>query len=309
MINDYVDHYFLTAINEELQVDWGKSGLPLDKEIKINKQPIKPYELAMDVVDTWLENIREVSKEDIEKDAHKKIFDVAFNRMAKKIFPALIPYVLPEIKYEGQDVVEVKDITPQQFWKEAWPKIWEEFSSPERLLLKKYVTLSSETSYDEAMEGLADALDTYSVYKPVVEEQANMLVELMGNSFSKLFGGKKVEVFNKMLSDLFTDLNSRLSGEKIDFQLLKKDEVEDGNIEDLQSDIQSPDAKRSFAEIEKKLSSFSADLAKSKSSSRSGSSNQAPIRTDVQSIRKWAQTLDPATKQVIIDTIRSTGMK
>jgi hypothetical protein len=309
MINDYVDHYFLTAIDEGLQVNWEKSGLPIDSEIKINNQPVKPYGISLNVVDTWLENIKEVSKGNIEKPAHQKIFEVAFNRMAKKIFPALVPYILPGIKYEGKDVIKEKDITPQQFWKEAWPKVWSEFSSPERLLLQKYTTLNPKTTYDEVMDGLADALDSYSSYKPVIGEQANLLIELMGNSFSGLFGGKKVELSNKMLSDLFTDLNSRLGGGKIDFQLLKKPEVEDGNIKDMKSDIKSAEAKKSFAEIEKQLASFSSDLAKSKSTGGSKNDNQAPIPTDVPSVRNWAKTLDPATKQVIIDTIRSTGMR
>jgi len=307
MINDYVDHYFLTAIDEGLQVDWEKSGLPIDSEIKINNQSVKPYEISLNVVDTCLENIREVSKENV-VNAARPIFLVAFNRMAKKIFPALVPYIIPGIKYEGKDVIKEKDITPQQFWKEAWPKVWSEFSEPEKKLLKKHTVLSPETTYDEVMDGLADALYN-PTYRMIVEEQTNLFIELMGNTFSRLFGGRRVEMSNKTLSDLFTDLNSRLGSKKIDFKLLKKPEVEDGNVEDVKSDIKSPEAKKSLAELEKQLSSFSADLAKSKSTGGSKNDSQSTIPTDVPSVKKWAKTLDPATKQVIIDAIKSTGMR
>lgn len=330
-IQSFSKRYFL-SLNEDLKINWKDSGLPVDKEIDINGQPIKPYDVATAITGSWLENVKDVTSKNIEKSADRKIFNAAFNRIAKKIFPTLIGYLVPTVQFDGKDIIENKKATPEQFWKEAWPKVWQEFSSIERGLLKKFTTLNKDTSYKEIMKSLGATLSSgspYEGYKSEISNQVKLFYDMMGKTFSQMFNNDKVNLSNDLIIDLGKDLNSNINGSKIDFGLKKSEEVK-GSIEDVQTKNMPPRAKKSFDGVVKSIEDFSkkafdpnaakdsssdsVDVASKvdKDSKSSGSSkasgSAAPIPTDVQSVRKWAKGLDFATKQVIIDTIRSTGM-
>ena len=311
-LNSFANYHFL-SLNEDLSIDWKSSGLPLEGEIDINSKNLKPYELALDVVDAWLEGVKEETEKNIEGTANKKIFSLAFNRIAKKIFPSLISYIIPSFKFQGKDVIKGKDITPQQFWKEAWPKVWNEFSGPEKLLIKEFTILSPDTTYDEVMAGLAETLSDgspYSGYKQEIADQANAFYEVLGNSFSQIFNNEKVSLSNNLVQSIFKDLNSRIRGSKIDFMPSQSEEIS-GKTEDASKLFTSPNSKKSYVEIAKTIDSFSSELAKSanepsQSTETPSGSSSVPPATDVQSVRKWAKDLDKVTKQIIVDTIRST---
>lgn len=313
-LNSFGDHHFL-SLNEDLSIDWKSSGLPIDSEIEINSQKFKPYEMALKVVDVWLEEVKAESEKNIEGGANKKIFSAAFNRISKKIFPSLVEYIMPTIQYKGKDIIKGKNITPQQFWKEAWPKIWGELSGPEKLLVKNLTILNPDTSYDEIMNGLAETLSDgspYAGYKQEISDQANAFYEVLGNSFSQIFNNNKVSLSNPLIQSIFSDLNSRIKGGKIDFMPAKSEEMS-GKTEDAAKVISSPSAKKSYGEIAKTIGEFNAEVAKASSTGdakndtdTSNPQSSTPPATDVQSVRKWANGLDPATKRVVVDTIRST---
>ena len=331
-IQSFSKRYFL-SLNEDLKINWKGSGLPVDKEIDINGQPIKPYDVATAIASSWLENVKDVTSKNIEKAADRSIFNAAFNRIAKKIFPTLIGYLIPNVEFDGKNIIETKKATPEQFWKEAWPKVWQEFSSIERGLIQKFTTLNKDTSYKEIMKSLGATLSSgspYEGYKSEISNQIKLFYDMMGKSFSQMFNNDKVNLSNDLIISLGNDLNNNINGSKIDFGLKKSEEVK-GKIEDVQTKDLPPQAKKSFDSVVKSIEDFSkkafnTDAAKASSAdkvevdpkgdkgskdsdSSSDSGSAAPIPTDVQSVRKWAKGLDFATKQVIIDTIRSTGMR
>lgn len=329
-IHSFSKRYFL-SLDESLNINWSGSGLPLEQEIEINGESIKPYVIAMGIVDSWLENIKEVTAGNIEKSSDRAIFNAAFNRISKKIFPTLISYLLPSIEFEGKEVIKTKKASPASFWKEAWPQVWNEFSKIERGLISKFTTLNKDTSYDEIMKSLGSTLSDsspYKGYKPLIGQQVKLFYDMMGNGFSQMFNNEKVSLNNDLILALGNDLNSNINGSKIDFGIGKKEDVK-GNLEKLPSKDISKVAQKGIDSVVQTLSKFTekafdpqkskdnADTASKDSgeaedkgdnakASTGGSADQPAYPTDVQSIRKWAKTLNPVDKRVIIDTLRST---
>jgi len=322
-IQSFSKRYYL-SLNEDLKINWGGSGLPLDKEIDINGESIKPYDVATRVVDAWLENVKEVSANNIEKSSDRAIFNAAFNRISKKIFPTLISYIIPTVEFDGKDIIENKKSNAGSFWEEAWPQVWQEFSAIERGLIEKFTILGKDTTYDEIMKGLGETLSDgspYASYKSEIANQMRLFYDMLGKTFSEMFNNEKVNLSNDLIIEIANDLNSKIKGSKIDFGVARKEEVE-GKIDDVETKDLPAQSKKEFDTIVKNIEDFSkkafdATAAKESPKEESGDKGKessspnsyASIPTDVQSVRKWAETLNPVDKRVIIDTIRSTGMQ
>ena len=319
-IHSFSKRYYL-SLNEDLNVNWDSSGLPLEKEIDINGEKIKPYEVAVDVVDSWLESVKEAFAKNIEKSQDGAIFKAAFNRIAKKTFPSLIGYLIPQISFGDKNVIENKKATPESFWSEAWPKVWDEFSAIERGLIQKFTVLNKDTQYKDVMKGLGEALSdnsSYSFYKEEIGNQVKLLYDMIGKTFSEMFDNKPVSLSNDLIIDLGKDLNDNIQGSKIDFEIGKKEDVK-GEISDIPVNDLPPSSRKTFGSIVKDIENFTskafnADAAKGNNEVKNNgdkpekSSTTSMPSPEVQSVRKWAEKLDPVTKRIVIDTIRSTGM-
>jgi hypothetical protein len=209
------------SLNEKLDVKWEKSGVDLDYTIDINGKSVKPYDVLLNAVNSWLSQMKEVATNNIEKPADKSLFNVAFNRIVNKIFPNLIKYLIPTIEFKGKRVISNKEISPSDFWKQAWPKVWQDFTLPERILIQKLTILSKDTNYNELIDTLAKNLSDgqpYSHYKKDISEQIGIFYDIIGKSFSEMFGGNKISLENKLITQLVSDLNSRIKGSKLEFQ-------------------------------------------------------------------------------------------
>ena len=320
-LHSFSKRYYL-SLNEDLNINWSPSDLPIEDEIDINGIKIKPYEVVVGVVDAWLENVKEVSSKNIEKSQDRAIFKAAFNRIAKKTFPSLIDYIIPQIDFDGKKVIENKKATPESFWKEAWPKIWGEFSSIEKGLIQKFTVLDNDTQYKDVMKGLGEALSdqsSYSFYKKEIGEQINLFYDMIGKTFSEIFDRKSVSLSNDLIMELVKDLNDNIQGSKIDTGIGKKEDIE-GEISDIPIKDLPPSSKETFGSIVKNIedfvsNAFNADAAKGNVDVKDIDGGQETKSTtasmpspDVQSVRKWAEKLDPVTKRIVVDTIRSTGM-
>lgn len=208
-------------MNEKLNLDWEKSGIDLDYVIDIDGRKVKPYEVLFSNVNSWLIQLKDVAASNIEKQSDKALFNVAFNRIVNKIFPNLVTYLIPTIDFDDKRVISNREITPSAFWKEFWPKVWQDFTLPERILIQKLTILSKDTSYDELINALGENLSDgqpYSSYKKEISKQINLFYDMIGKSFSEMFGGNKISLGNKMISQMFLDLNSKIKGSKLEFR-------------------------------------------------------------------------------------------
>lgn len=302
-LNAFVEYHFL-SLNENLKVDWGKSGLDTKFEIDINGTKVQPYQIMLDVIDVWMSGMKDVAESNITDPKDKAIFNMAFNRIANKIFPSLISFIIPSIGFKGKPVITNKEITPQLFWKEYWPKVWSDLSAPERILLDKYTILNKDTPYDELIEELGNTLSDgqpYSGYKKEISEQMKLFYDMIGNAFSQLFGGQKVTLSNNMITKMTSDLNNAIKGSKLEFMPQKKEEV-DGEIDDVSKQV-DPDQRKYLDELSKKIEDLQSKID---GGSGGEGSKESPSGKDVQSIRKWAEGLDDVEKQIAIDTIKTT---
>lgn len=201
-------------------MDWNKSEIDLNYTIDINGDKIKPYDVLLKNVDFWLSEMKNVVGANIEKSADKILFNLAFNRISNKIFPNLIQYLIPSINFEGKKVISNNVISASQFWEEFWPKVWEDLTLPERMLIQKLTILSKDTQYKELVDALGKNLSDgqpYTIYKKEISNQIKLFYDGIAKSFSSMFGGKRISLNNNLVNQIITDLNSKISGVKIEF--------------------------------------------------------------------------------------------
>lgn len=201
-------------------MDWNKSEIDLNYTIDINGDKIKPYDVLLKNVDFWLSEMKNVVGANIEKSADKILFNLAFNRISNKIFPNLIQYLIPSINFDGKKVISNNVISASQFWEEFWPKVWEDLTLPERMLIQKLTILSKDTQYKELVDALGKNLSDgqpYTIYKKEISNQIKLFYDGIAKSFSSMFGGKRISLNNNLVNQIITDLNSKISGVKIEF--------------------------------------------------------------------------------------------
>jgi hypothetical protein len=218
-INPFHIQHFI-SLNEKLNVDWNKSEIDFDYTIDINGNKIKPYEVLLKDVELWLSEMKNAVSANIEKSTDKVLFNLAFNRISNKIFPSLIQYIIPSIDFDGKKVISNIEISAPKFWEEFWPKVWQDLTSPERMLIQKLTILSKDSQYGELIEALGKNLSDgqpYSIHKKEISNQIRLFYDKIGKSFSDMFEGKGVSLNNSLLDQMISDLNSKISGIKLDF--------------------------------------------------------------------------------------------
>ena len=138
---------------------------------------------------------------------YKGIVKIAYNRIVNKLFPLLKEYLIPTIKVNGKVMQSEKNSTPEQFFTNIWPKFWDSFTSIERGLIKKFTTLSKETTYKEIIEGAQSAMSDFG-FSGMDKKILEMIYKEFYNELSNQQQGVKIEISSNLLNSIAKDLET-----------------------------------------------------------------------------------------------------
>lgn len=281
--NDWKEQLDVDQVSEAMSINWNKAGLPKDKS----------YDTAFKVVEDWLEGVKTLCESNIEN-PYKKIFRVAFNRVVRRIAPALAKYIIPRVEAGGKEIIKGEPITGPEFWKLAWPQVWSELGWPEKSALKKFTILDEDTDYDTLMNSLAATLNDprYRSYLDIAKGEVSKLNDSFANRFSEETGTRAVAE-NPFIESLMSDLNSRLANPSI-------------QTEPARNEVESrPDNETQFGSTKQGQTAKGPNSAEPKDQSTSGGKISTPSANDPQSVRKWFSNLNPADQIIVRDVIKT----
>jgi len=285
--------------------------LPMEQKIDINGQSVEPYGIANNVMNTWIEEVKTETLDNIDS-KYKVAIKALIERSLNKIFPIVSKYFIPSVKFDGKPIIQETKIEPKEFWSQIWPQIWKEMNAVERGIVKSMTSLREETTYEQLIEMAGKALSDkeFSGYNEVVSEQLSNLLELFGLAFSTTFKDKAVEVSQEMLGKLVTDLNAK--GAKINF---KSSEKSKGGQQELENVDLGKSSKEVWAEtIIKQIKAYRKLLTpeednKGEKDQKSEEKEKvqdikfpSSIKTEAD-LKKWASSLSSDQKQVLLSAL------
>jgi len=291
--NDWKEQLDFDQVSEAMSIDWNKTGLPKNQEVAVNSTEIKPYDIAFEILEDWLEGVKTLCESNI-KNLYKKIFGEAFKRVVRRIAPVLAKYIIPRVEAGGKEIIKGEPITGPEFWKLAWPKVWAELGWPEKSALKKFTILDENTDYDTLMNSLAATLSDpgYAAYLDIAKGEVSKLNDSFANKFSDETGTQSVAE-NPFIESLMSDLNSRLANPSTQTEPTK-DEVES-----------RPDNETQVGSTKQGQTAKGPNSAEPKDQSTSGGKISTPSANDPQSVRKWFSNLNPADQIIVRDVIKT----
>lgn len=291
--------------------------LPMEQKIDINGQSVEPYGIANNVMNTWIEEVKTETLDNIDS-KYKVAIKALIERSLNKIFPIVSKYFIPSVKFDGKPIIEETKIEPKEFWLQVWPQIWKEMNAVERGIVKSMTSLREETTYDQLIEMVGKALsdEKFSGYNEVVSEQLSNLLELFGLAFSTTFKDKAVEVSQEMMGKLVTDLNAK--GAKINFKSSQKSK---GGQQELENVDLGKSSKEVWAEtIVKQIEEFR-KLLTSEEDNKGEKDQKYKEEEEVKDIKfpssiktkedlkKWASSLSSDQKQVLLGALGFSEVK
>lgn len=281
-------------VTEAISINWDKTGLPKDQKVEINSKEIKPYDIAFDLVEEWLEGVKTLCESNIDK-PYKKVFGLAFNRVIKKIAPALARYIIPRVEADGTEILGGEQISGRQFWSLAWPQVWQELGAAERAALKKFTILDENTNYDALMNSLAATLNDpgYAPYLEIAKGEVYKLNNLFANRFSDEVG-KRAQAENPFALSLLAELGGKMSDP---VNRVEPTRAETSNKPETQARVQSNVPDQDLAMEEPAVVSQDAPVG--------GGTISTPPASDPQSVRRWFKSLNPVDQVIVRDVIKT----
>jgi len=149
---------------------------------------------------------------------YKSLVKIGYNRVVGKFLPLIKPYLIPTIKINDRVILQEKKTEPSQFFTELWPKFWDSFTAIEKGIIKKYTTLSKETTYGEIIEGAKSSMSEFG-FDGFDEQFFSLIKETYKNSIIGAEETDKIEISSYLLDQINKDLgNSDENTDLIDLQ-------------------------------------------------------------------------------------------
>lgn len=281
-------------ITEAVSINWDKTGLPKDQTVEINSKEIKPYDIAFDLVEEWLEGVKTLCESNIDK-PYKKIFGLAFNRVIKKIAPALARYIIPQVEADGIEILGGEQISGQQFWSLAWPQVWQELGAAERAALKKFTILDENTNYDTLMNSLAVTLNDpgYAPYLEIAKGEVYKLNNMFANRFSDEVG-KRAQAENPFALSLLAELGGKMS-----------DPVNKVEPASAGTSVKPETGSKVQPTVQDQDLAMEEPDNVSQDTPPGGGTISTPPASDPQSVRRWFKSLNPVDQVIVRDVIKT----
>lgn len=138
---------------------------------------------------------------------YKNLVKIAYNRVVGKLLPLLKSYLIPTIKKDNQILLREKVTKAEQFFNDVWPKFWDSFSSLEKGIIKKFTSLSRETTYREMMDGAQSSMTQFG-FDGIDQEVLKIIFDQYRKSISEIGESSDVEISNSLLDEISKDLGT-----------------------------------------------------------------------------------------------------
>lgn len=149
---------------------------------------------------------------------YKNLVKIGYNRVVGKLLPLIKPYLIPTIKINDQVILQEKKTEPSEFFSELWPKFWDSFTQIERGIIKKYTSLSKETTYGEIIEGAKSSMSEFG-FDGFDEKFFSLIKETYKDSITGAKETDKIEISSYLLDKINKDLgNSDENRDPVDLQ-------------------------------------------------------------------------------------------
>jgi hypothetical protein len=138
---------------------------------------------------------------------YKNLVKIGYNRVVGKLLPLIKPYLIPTIKVNGKVILQEKKTEPEQFFSEIWPKFWDSFTALERGIIKKYTTLSRETTYEEIIDGAKSSMSEFG-FDRFDEQFFTMIKNTYKDSLSGIDTTNNITISIHLLDKINKDLGN-----------------------------------------------------------------------------------------------------
>lgn len=178
------------------------------KRYKINEDLNGPSlrESIEKSLDNLKDQIRDVCVQNTIQE-YKNLVKIGYNRVVGKLLPLIKPYLIPTIKVNGQVILQEKKTEPEEFFSEIWPKFWDSFTAIERGIIKKYTTLSRETTYEQIIDGAKSSMSQFG-FGGFDKQFFTMIKNTYKDSLSGMDTTNKITISIHLLDKLNKDLGN-----------------------------------------------------------------------------------------------------